>query len=179
MAYDIDEKYSDKIFTQDYSKKPVIEGVQVVELKNMVGEDGTFSELLRLKENGEAEQFPGFFLKQISRSTMIPGSIKAWHIHFNQEDIWHIPPSEKMFVGLLDTRKNSSTKDITMRLSLGNGKAHLVYIPRGVAHGAANFSKKNASIIYFVNQLFDLTNPDEHRLPWNVLGEDFWKPTVG
>jgi hypothetical protein len=29
-------------------------------------------------------------------------------------------------------------------------------------------------MIYFVNQCFDATNPDERRLPWNALGDDFW-----
>jgi dTDP-4-dehydrorhamnose 3,5-epimerase len=176
---DIDEKYSGKISTQDYSKKPVIDGVKIVELKNIVGEDGNFSELMRLSENGESQEFLGFFVKQISSSHILGGAIKAWHIHLNQEDVWHIQPHNKMIVGLLDARKNSPTKDTTMRLSLGGGKAHLLYIPRGVAHGAVNISKKPGTIIYFVNQQFNIENPDEHRLPWNILGEDFWKPIIG
>ena len=38
------------VFVQDYSKKNVIEGVKVVEVKRMAGEDGTFEDLLRLNE---------------------------------------------------------------------------------------------------------------------------------
>ncbi len=175
----IEDKYSGQISTQDYSKKPLIDGVKIVELKNMVGEDGNFSELMRLSENGESQEFSGFFVRQISTSHILGGSIKAWHVHFAQEDVWHIMSNNKMIVGLLDVRKESVTKDLSMRLSLGGGKAHLLYIPRGVAHGAVNISKKSGTIIYFVNQQFNVENPDEHRLPWDILGEDFWKPTIG
>lgn len=171
---DIDGKYSKKLFLQDYAKKPMIEGVKIVELKNITGEDGDFSELMRLDEVGQSQEFPGFSPKQISRSRMTPGSIKAWHIHYNQEDVWHVPSSENLLIGLFDVRKDSPTKHVTMRLAAGNGKAHLIYIPRGIAHGAANLSKKDASILYFVNQQFDVNNPDEHRLPWDIISEDFW-----
>jgi dTDP-4-dehydrorhamnose 3,5-epimerase len=176
---DIEGKYQKKLFVQDYSKKPVIEGVKIVELRNFVGEDGDFGELMRLTETGESQEFPGFFPRQISRSKVISGSIKAWHIHFAQEDIWHILPGDNLIVGLWDVRKNSPTKDVTMRLALGGGKAHLVYIPRGVAHGASNVSDNPATILYFVNAQFDMNNPDEIRLPWDALGEDFWEPVKG
>jgi dTDP-4-dehydrorhamnose 3,5-epimerase len=178
-AKDIDGKYQKKIFLQDYTKKPTIEGVKLTEIKNYIGEDGDFSELIRVSANGELEQFPEFQLRQMNRSELIPGSIKAWHLHFNQEDIWHIPPSDVLLVGLYDVRKDSSTKHMTMRLILGRGKAHLLYIPRGVAHGASNISQKNATILYFVNQQFSFENPDEHRLPWDILGEGFWNQVKG
>lgn len=176
---DIDGKYQKQLYIQDYSKKEVIEGVKIIELKNMSGEDGDFSELLRLNIQGEAEGFPGFYLRQISRSKMIPGSVKAWHIHFAQEDIWHILPSDKLLLGLWDIRKDSPTKHKSMRLALGGGKAHLIYIPRGVAHGAVNFSNKEGTILYFVNAQFDIANPDEHRLPWDALGKEFWELPKG
>ncbi|MBV9851097.1 MAG: dTDP-4-dehydrorhamnose 3,5-epimerase, partial [Armatimonadetes bacterium] len=53
------------------------------------------------------------------------------------------------------------------------------YIPRGVAHGGANVGLVPATILYYVNQRFDISDPDERRLPWDILGEDFWKVTPG
>lgn len=176
---DIDGRYSKKIFTQDYSKKPPIDGVKIVEVRNITGEDGDFAELMRLDDKGQSQEFPGFYPKQISRSRMVPGTVKAWHIHYNQDDIWHVPSSEMLLIGLLDVRRDSPTKHLTMRLAVGNGKAYMVYIPHGVAHGAANLSKKPASIIYFVNQRFDIENPDEHRLPWDIAGKEFWEIIKG
>jgi dTDP-4-dehydrorhamnose 3,5-epimerase len=66
-----------------------------------------------------------------------------------------------------------------MRLVLGGGKAQLLYVPRGVAHGAANLWAQAASIIYFVNQQFCLEHPDEGRLPWDLLGKDIWEVAKG
>jgi len=52
-----------------------------------------------------------------------------------------------------------------MRFMLGGGRARLLLIPRGVAHGVANLSARGAQLIYFSNATFDPHNPDEHRLP--------------
>lgn len=169
------EEQQGKISVQDYSKKPVIDGVKIIELKNMVGEDGDLAEVMRFTENGESEHFPGFKLRQINRSSLLAGKIKAWHLHFNQDDIWSILPSNRLTIALWDIRKDSLTQGVTMKLAFGGGKSHLVLIPRGVAHGAVNHSLKPATIIYLVNQQFDINTPDENRLPWDSLGKDFWE----
>ncbi len=66
-----------------------------------------------------------------------------------------------------------------MRLVMGGGKAQLLHIPRGVAHGGANIWGQPATILYYVNQRFDLNDPDERRLPWDIVGADFWQMTPG
>jgi len=171
----VSNEQQEKIFVQDYTKKPAIDGVKVVELRNVIGEDGDLTEIFHQKENGESEEFPGFFLKQINRSLVLPGAIKAWHLHFNQDDIWHILPHDRLTVAVWDVRKDSPTKGVSAKFSLGGGRSHLIYIPRGVAHGAVNHSQNSATIMYFVNQKFDIHNPDENRLPWDSLGENFWE----
>lgn len=172
----IDSALRDKVFIQDYSQKPIIEGVQVKEIRNMVGEDGDFSELIRLTENGEVEGFPGFKVRQINRSKMLPGAIKAWHLHFKQDEIQTVNPENHLVIGLWDVREDSPTKGVTMKLTLGGGKAHLIYIPKGVAHGYMNVSKRPATILYFVSEQFNSEDADERRLPWNSV-EGFWEPT--
>jgi len=175
---DIGSEYKKEIFTQDYSKKPPINGVKIVELKQFIDDSGSFNEIARL-EKGFFNDFPEFNLKQVSYSVMEPGAIKAFHLHLNQEDIWFIPPGDKLLIGLYDLRQTSSTYKVSQRLSLGAGKASLLYIPRGIAHGAANLSKNNAQIFYFVSEQFNLDDPDEKRLPWDLLGKDFWKKQPG
>lgn len=173
---DIDKKVRGKLCTQDYSKKPLIEGVLVKEIRNMVGEDGDFSELMRLTATGEAEDFPGFQVRQINRSKMLPGAIKAWHVHFKQDEIQTVRPEDHLVVGLWDTREKSPTKGLTMKLVLGGGKAQAVYIPKGVAHGYMNVSPTPATIMYFVSEQFNREDPDERRFPWDCV-KDFWEPT--
>lgn len=175
---DFGSEFKDSISTQDYSKKPSIEGVKLVELKQFVDDSGSFNEVGRF-EKGIPKDFPDFELKQTSYSLMEPGAIKAFHLHLQQEDIWFVPPSDKLLVGLVDLRKNSASYKVSQRLILGGGKALLLYIPRGVAHGAANLSKKNAAIFYFVSKQFNADSPDEKRLPWDLLGKGFWEKERG
>lgn len=173
---DIDVTIAPKLYTQKYSGKPLIDGVSTFQLKNFVGEDGDFSELMRLSSDGEIEGIPGFSVQQINRTKLYPGTIKGWHLHFKQDDVWYALPSSYVIVGLWDLRNSSKTKGAVMRIVLGGGESKLLFIPRGVAHGSVNISKKEAEVLYFVNQKFDINVPDEKRLPWDSLGADFWRP---
>ncbi len=173
--HDIDEQVINKVYSQSYTKKPTIAGVHVFPLKNHVGEDGALSEVIRMTD-GHVQGIDGFSVAQINSTKLFPGTIKGWHLHYKQNDLWYVLPSSHLLVGLWDVRRSSDTKGNVMRLSLGGGNAQLVYIPKGVAHGAANVTQEPSEMLYFVDQQFDMQNPDEHRIPWNSLGEDFWKP---
>lgn len=174
---DIMSGVRNEVFVQDYSKKSGIEGIKIIEVKRFSGEDGTFEDLVRIKEDGCLELFPDFKLAQINRSKILVGTIKGWHIHYNQEDIWYVAPEDHMILGLWDLRGASSTKDQKMKVVMGAGVSKLVYIPRGIAHGVVNVNNKPGSIIYFVNQHYNINDPDEHRLPWDKAGAEFWQPT--
>jgi len=177
----IADKYLKETSKQEYTSKPEIEGVKVVQAKHFITEDGTFSEVCRLSTGGKIsfEGLPEMVVRQINYSMMIPGTTKAWHFHLNQDEIWMpTPDSSPLIVGLMDVRKESSTKGEVMRLILGQGKPYQVYIPRGVAHGVANRSQEKAGLIYLVSNHFDGT--DEHRLPYDhQVGKDFWEIQPG
>lgn len=175
---DIGEEYQKLLTTQDYSKKETIEGIKIVELKQFSDDSGSFNEVARL-DGGLLKDFPDFELKQVSYSLMEPGAIKAFHLHLKQEDIWFIPPSDKLVIGLVDLRSGSKTYKVEQKVILGAGKASLLYIPRGVAHGAANLTNKNAQIFYFVSEQFNPEDPDEKRLPWDFLGKNYWEKQPG
>lgn len=164
---------------QEYGKKAPIAGVQVLDLKRFVDDGGDFQELGRLDEKGELLALPGFKVRQVNYSVMHPGVVKAWHLHHKQEDVWFVPPQHRVLVGLLDCRDDSATKGQTMRLVLGDGRSQLLHIPRGVAHGACNLTGSDAVIVYMVNQQFSAAEPDEHRLPWDHVGKEFWDVTKG
>lgn len=165
-----------EISKQDYSPKTKIEGVEIIELNTFVDDGGYFLELSRFV-NERLKDFQDFEIRQMNYSEMLPGVVKAAHLHYKQEDIWFVPPSHRLLIGLMDVREKSETNGVSMRFVMGGGKAKLVYIPRGVAHGAANLWDKPASILYFVNNTFDPdpAKSDEQRLPWDVFGQDFWQ----
>jgi dTDP-4-dehydrorhamnose 3,5-epimerase len=172
----IDPTVKNNVYTQSYAPKPTIEGVKILTISTSVGEDSDFAELFRLGPTGELEMLPGFVLRQMNRSTQFSGSVKAWHLHFEQDELWYVPPESRLIAGLWDVRENSPTKNISMRIPMGGSTNRLIYIPRGVAHGTVNICNEMGVILYFVNAHFNKENPDEHRLPWDSLGADFWKP---
>ena len=175
----IGQDYKTELSVQDYSKKTVIEGVQLINLNMFVDDGGSLAEIVRFDEHGNLQILPDFKVKQTTFSQMLPGVIKAFHLHYNQEDVWFIMPYDRLLIGLFDARKDSPTYNQTMRFVMGAGRAQALYIPRGVAHGLANVWQNPANMIYFVNQCFDPNEPDERRLPWDILGEDFWQIRKG
>lgn len=172
------EQAQTNLSTQDYAAKPRIDGVEMVDLKRFVDDGGSFLEIGRLSD-GAIAGLAGVVVKQLSFSEMTPGAIKAFHLHFLQEDLWFVPPSQRLLVVLHDVREGSPTKGVTMRFVMGDGRAQLVRIPGGVAHGAANPWQQPASIIYLVTEQFEAAIPDEHRLPWDFLGSEIWQITKG
>jgi len=175
----IGDTYRQQVSVQDYGAAPRIDGVEILQLRRMMDDGGDFMELLRIDANGELQARPGMRVSQMNYSRVLPGAIKAFHLHFSQEDVWFVPPEDRLLLGLLDVRQGSPTYQHTMRFILGGGSTRLVYIPRGVAHGAANLWSEPAQIIYVVNQHFSLEEPDERRLPWDVCGADFWSIHAG
>ena len=176
---DIAGPWRDSVSVQDYGGSPGIEDVRFLELRELVDDGGSFLELARLDEAGRFLGLEDFQVRQLNFSTLMPGAIKAWHVHFNQEDLWFIPPVSRLLVGLKDLRENSPSSGNELRLTMGPGKSRLLYIPRGVAHGCANLSQEPQSMIYLVNQHFSLEDADERRLPWDAFGAEFWEMTRG
>ncbi len=173
---DIDASLREKVYQQNYTKKAKIDEIVYKELSNFVTEDGDFSELLRITPEGTLEHFPDFRLVQINRTKVYPNTVKGWHLHFKQDEIWHVLPTSHILVGLWDVRESSPSKGVSQKIVMGGGKAQLLYIPRGVAHGYANVTTKHADILYFVSNTFNIDDPDERRLPWDSLGPHFWQP---
>lgn len=173
---DISSDIVDKVYPMDYSPKNQLDGVKIIQLKTFLSEEGDFGEIMRLNHKAEFKDIPKFSVAQINRTMLLPGSVKAWHLHLKQDEIWFAMPSAHLLVGLWDVRKNSRTSGGTTRIILDGGHSQLLYIPRGVAHGSLNLANEPAQLFYFVNRQFDINNPDEERVPWDAKGESFWKP---
>ncbi len=161
---------------QDYSPRPQIRGVEVVELRRHTDDGGALTELGRFTA-GACAALPGFVLAQVNYSEMEPGVIKAFHLHRVQTDVWYVPPGDKVLLVLIDVRAGSPTEGRPMRLVLGDGHSRLVLIPPGVAHGCRNLAPARGRIIYFTDALFSPApeSCDEGRLPWDFAGADIWE----
>ena len=171
---DVSSSFRGQLRRQEYKQSKMIDGVRLIDFEFHSDEGGDFYEIARLT-NGLVNSLGSFDLKQINRSRFNPGLIKAFHLHLKQDEIWAVHPLDRLLVGLVDARKDSETEGLQMRLVMGAGKCGMLYIPRGVAHGGMALDIKPVDVIYLVNQNFSPSDPDEWRLPWNVLGNEFWE----
>ena len=163
---------------QDYtSKRPSIDGVELVELRRFSDDAGSMTELGRLVD-GRLRELKGFQVAQVSYSTLAPGAIKAFHVHHAQTDVWYVPPEDRILLVLVDVRKGSPTEGNRLRTMLGDGRSLLVRIPPGVAHGCRNLGTASGRVVYFTDLHFspEPDKTDEGRLPWDYLGPEVWDP---
>jgi dTDP-4-dehydrorhamnose 3,5-epimerase len=165
---------------QSYGGAPRIDGVRVIDLTRHADDGGAMTELTRLTD-GRMAALGDFVVRQVNFSEMAPGTIKAFHLHTRQTDVWFVPPSDRMLAVLLDVRTASRTDGTRQRIVLGNGLSRLLVIPPGVAHGLRNLGERTASIIYFTDVHFspEPSTCDEGRLPWDFAGADIWDVTKG
>lgn len=165
---------------QDYSPKTPIAGLEIVNLRRFNDDGGAMTELGRF-DGGFHKDLPGFEAKQMNYSVVEPQTIKAFHLHKRQTDVWYVPPSDKMLLVLADVRKGSATEGQVMRIVLGDGNSRLVRIPPGVAHGCKNLrTAASSAIIYFVDVQFSIDDDcDEGRLPWDFFGTEVWDVEKG
>lgn len=176
----IASQYEAAMTTQSYETKPLIDGVEMIDQTYFGDDGGNFTEIIRIDEDGHVEALEApFKVRQLSFSLLMPGTIKAYHVHKEQDDVWFVPPNDRLLVNLHDVRENSTTFDQHMRFVLGGGRSKIVRIPNGVAHGIANLYQRPMRMTYATNQQFNANDPDEHRLPWDLFGEDVWQVTKG
>jgi dTDP-4-dehydrorhamnose 3,5-epimerase len=174
------KKATDAYSIQDYSPTPMIEGVEIVNLRRFNDDGGAMTELGRF-DGGMLAGLDGFEARQMNYSVVDPGAVKAFHLHKRQTDVWYVPPSDKMLLVLADVREGSSTEGQVRRIVLGDGNSQLVRIPPGVAHGCRNLrAAAPSAIIYFVDVQFAIDDTcDEGRLPWDHFGTDCWEIEKG
>lgn len=143
----------------------MIDGVKIKELK-------VWKDKPDLKQNVE----PGIFmevlrdddklLKQFGQSNFTiaySGTIKAFHWHKYQDDLWFLATGKAAIV-LYDQRENSPTKGETQVIYGGKDDYKLVLIPVGVVHGYKVLSSDPCLLFYHVTKAYNAKNPDEERI---------------
>ena len=147
----------------------MIDGVVVKELK-------VFKDIPDIPE---AKIQPGFLMEVLRADDKLmtkfgqtvftvtyPGTIKAWHWHSKQDDLWFVATGKARVV-LYDQRQESKTHGQTEIIMAGQDDYKLILIPAGVAHGYQVLSQEPVLLFYHTTELYDKNNLHEQRIPYN------------
>lgn len=143
----------------------MIDGVKIKELKvfkdkpdlDQPVEPGIFMEVLR-----DDDQMMSRF-GQSNFTIANKGTIKAFHWHKYQDDLWFLA-SGKAAIVLYDQREDSKTKGETQVIFGGENDYKLVLIPVGVVHGYKVLSNAPCMLFYHVTKSYNRESPDEERI---------------
>ena len=140
----------------------LIDGVRVQAFTLWPDDRGYFLEVARMGQGLPAD-FPAA-TTQVSCALSYPGTIKAFHFHKHQTDLW--APASGMFqVVLVDFRPESKTFGRKNTLYVGALKPWQILIPPGVGHGYKIIGEQAAMLVYLTNRLYDPS--DEGRIAHN------------
>jgi len=155
----------------------MIDGVKIKKLKvwrdkpdlKQKVKPGVFIEVLRNDEK---------LLKKFGQSNFTiahSGTIKAFHWHKYQDDLWFLATGRAAIV-LYDGRKKSKTFGKKQIIYGGADDYKLVLIPQGVVHGYKVLSKEPCLLFYHVTRAYNPKNPDEERIdPFDKTINFDWK----
>ncbi len=137
----------------------MIDGVQTKALIRHPDERGFFEELIRRSDPIFAEGFG-----QLSRSSMVTGVVKAWHVHTTQVDWWYVVKGT-VKVALYDGRQGSTTHKELNEFTLGEaGQDVILKIPAGVAHGL-KVMRGPAELVYVTSSMY--SKDEEGRIAYD------------
>ncbi|MDO8684593.1 MAG: dTDP-4-dehydrorhamnose 3,5-epimerase family protein [Armatimonadota bacterium] len=143
------------------SKRAIIQGVEIKQLRKMVDERGYLMEMLRA-DDAIFDKFGQCYV-----ALNYPGVIRAWHYHKLQIDFWVVVKGE-VKVGLYDAREDSPTKGVVNEFFLGENNPVLLKIPIGVLHGYKTVGVEPSLLLNFPTQPYNPAEPDEYRTPYDT-----------
>ena len=136
-----------------------IEGVELIEVRNVIANSGHTTELLRREWFGT-----GVEVDQVFQVTRGARGISAWHVHLDTTDRLFVNAGQVKIV-LYDSRSGSPTHGQVNEFRLGDRRPGLVIIPRGVWHGLQNLLATESRVINLVDVAYEYEDPDHWRLP--------------
>ena len=104
---------------------------------------------------------------QVYLTCCYPGVVKGWHYHRKQTDHFVCVRGTAKVV-LYDGREESPTHKEINEFFIGERKQILLKIPPLVMHGFKAIGNEPAYIINCPTELFNYTEPDEYRLPFDT-----------
>jgi len=143
----------------------LVDGVRISPYSLWPDDRGYFLEVARLGQ-GLAARFPAEST-QVSTTLSYPGTIKAFHYHLRQTDLW-IPAAGMIQVVLVDLRDGSRTFGLRNTFYAGALRPWQILIPPGVGHGYKVIGSLPSMLVYVTDRFYD--PDDEGRIPYDDPG---------
>jgi dTDP-4-dehydrorhamnose 3,5-epimerase len=143
----------------------MIDGVQIVPLKQIPDERGKVMHMLR-RTDAHFREFGEVYF-----SVVFPGAIKGWHLH-RRMVINYAVPFGRIKLVLYDDRAESPTRFQLQEIFLGQDHYALVSVPVGVWNGFKGYGPTEAivcncaTIVHDPDEIERL-NPFDPRIPYD------------
>ena len=141
--------------------RPLIDGVQIKEVRHVPKENGHLTEIWRTDWALDTGT-----VKQVFQVLLKPGGVSAWHTHQSTTDRLFANHGLVKVV-LYDARPGSATHGCLNLFRIGTVRPTLVIVPPGVWHGVENISAEPSLLLNLVDQAYQYEDPDHWRLPAN------------
>ena len=136
----------------------MLPGIVVRPLKRLADERGFFTEVMRNDWSDVIQDE----IVQANMSVSYPGMVRAWHRHERGQVDHFLVVRGALKICAYD----DETEELDEIISTGDN-LQVVRMPGHYWHGFRVVGNEPATLIYFVNRLYDYSCPDEERRPWN------------
>jgi len=143
----------------------MIHGVQIVPLRQIPDERGKVMHMLRRSDPHFREFGEVYF------SVVLPGAIKAWHLH-QRMTINYAVPFGRIKLVLFDDRADSPTRGELQELFIGQDNYELVSVPPVVWNGFKGYGTTEAIVCNCATIVHDpdeieMLDPFDPRIPYD------------
>ena len=133
-------------------------GVNVYDVTVRPDDRGFFAELYR-SDWTERFREP---IQQSNLSITYPGVVRAWHRHNRGQVDYFCVLQGALRICAYDPESKRLAEIIA-----GEHKRVIVRVPGRYFHGSMTLGPTPSMLVYLTSALYDYSNPDEERLPWN------------
>jgi dTDP-4-dehydrorhamnose 3,5-epimerase len=136
----------------------MLPGIIVRPIKRFADERGFFTEIMRC-------DWTDVFQDEVCQANMsisYPGVVRAWHKHERGQIDRFLAIKGALKICAYD----DETQELDEVVSTGDNP-QVVRVPGHYWHGFKVVGNEPATLVYFVNRLYDYKDPDEVRRPWN------------
>ena len=137
----------------------MLPGITVKPLKPIPDERGFFTEAMRTDWK---DLFQEDNIAQANVSMSYPSVIRAWHRHKRGQTDYFLVLKGATKICAYDEKAQELNEVVSTEKNL-----QIVRVPGSYWHCFKVVSNKPAMLLYFTTRLYDPSNPDEERRPWD------------